>query len=81
MAWELYFSILLSILRKDEIDELLARATASGQYMDDPNFPGDADKGLYMITTEISSKAERIVSDELTTKGAAETDPEGAAEL
>ena len=81
MAWELYFSILLSILRKDEIAELIVRATGAGQYMDDPNFPGDPDKRLYMITTEVSSRAERIVSDELTTTGAVETDPENAAEL
>ena len=81
MAWELYFSILLSILRKDEIEALILRATGAGQYMDDPNFPGDPDKRLYMITTEVSSRSERIVSDELTTTGAVETDPENAAEL
>ena len=33
--------------------------------MDDPNFPGQAEKRLYVLTTEVSAKDERIVSDVL----------------
>ena len=53
-----------------DIEELIARKTAEGAYIADPNFPSRVDLRRYVINTEVAANRERLREDssELTSR-------------
>ena len=46
-----------------DLDDLIARKTAKGEYIDDPNFPGREDYRQYVVNTEVAATTARIRED------------------
>ncbi|CAK9018454.1 Nipped-B-like protein B [Durusdinium trenchii] len=61
---------------KEDVAELIKRKTATGQFIEDPNFPGREDLRLYLVNSEVSQASSSIREDvqSINTRGGATTD-------
>ena len=46
-----------------DLDDLITRKTARGEYIEDPNFPGREDYRQYVVNTEVAATTARIRED------------------